>query len=106
MATDATDGFRVEALLSFREQMRVLVSRAVKRGYFDRFRETLVSVQLRLQTNPVSWGEPLFRMRHIGATTYHQIHDSIHFIYIVKESHRIVWLKDLQPLSHHPLATD
>jgi len=93
MATDATDGYRVEAQLSFRDQMRVLAERAVERGYFDRFRDTLLSVQLRLQTDPMSWGEPLFRLRHIGATAYHQIDDSIHFNYIVKESHRIVWLR-------------
>jgi hypothetical protein len=106
MATEATDGYRVIPMQLFTEKVRLLGERAIQSGYFQRFRETLVSVQNRLHENPAAWGEPRYRLQHLGVTVYHQILDFIHFDYAVDETNRIVWVQQLQPLSNHPLAMD
>jgi hypothetical protein len=106
MAPETPEEFRVLTLPQFVDRVRLLAQRAVERGYLDRFRETLLTIQLNLQTNPAIWGEACYRLPHHGVTMYHRIHDFISVQYFVDDVNRIVWANTLQPLSNHPLAMD
>jgi hypothetical protein len=86
------------------KQLKQWAQRAVDLGLADQFRAALKSAQDRLQSDPMTWGDPLYRLRHLGLVVHHRVEPLFHVLYAVDENRRVVYVKNIKPRPGHPLG--
>jgi hypothetical protein len=105
MAENGQKHFYLELFPKARERLRQLAERAATRNLRLELAAALkVSVQ-KLESFPVSWGEPLHHT-HQGGVVYRAIHWQLLVRFVVLEAQHLVWLLDVVPLSANPLAEE
>jgi hypothetical protein len=88
------------------EQLRRWSDRAVDLGIGPAFAAALKTIHRKLTTDPLNWGDPSYRLHHLGLLVCHGIVWNIQAHYAVDEARRIVYVKDYQLLSGHPLGPE
>ncbi len=106
MAAPPDPSFRLVYFPAMLEQLKRLRQLAVERGRADEFRTSLEVIVASLTADPGAWGEPLYRLRHLGLTVYHNVTRGLLVRYAVDEQRRIVYVRGIEPLSGSPLAFD
>ena len=77
------------------DQIRVWGQRAEALGIKAEFVEALKFINNKLALEPLSWGDPQFRPRHLDLLMCHGIHAYFHVQYAVDEGKHIIYFKDL-----------
>jgi hypothetical protein len=95
--------YRVLSSEQLRDQLRVLLTRAVAAGVGPRVAVALRVIANRLAAVPTDWGAPLDRIRTGGFDVYQALHDGLHVLYAVREDVRSVWPVRVTPSHGHPL---
>lgn len=89
---------------AFRDVLRELLAAAASAGVFGRVETALRAVEGHLQTDPVGWGDPIYRLHEAGITIYHRLFDELSVVFGIPDGQPLVFLNKLRPVLRHPLA--
>lgn len=78
-----------------REVVRSLGRNAIALGIGQQFIDDIRHVEQQLQSDPLGWGDPHFRLHTTGETVCHRIHGLVYVYYAVDENERLVFVKDI-----------
>jgi hypothetical protein len=101
-----SDPWRLSSPLELNARMRRWFERSRQLGIHHDFVATLRQIHTALQTDPLQWGDPVHRLRHLSLLVCHRIHRMIHTTYGVHEARRIVFIRTMSILPPHPLADE
>ncbi len=96
--------FRLSHKPAVTEQIRTLDELAKTRGVRRLYAEALQEIVRHLQTHPLDWGDPEYRLRHEGAVVCHRIVDPLIVRFAVFEIEERVHILEITALSSSPLA--
>jgi hypothetical protein len=91
--------FRLSQKPGVIDQIRALDDLAKARGIRRLYAETLQEIVRHLQTHPLDWGDPEYRLRHEGAVVCHRIVDPLIVRFAVYEIEERVHILEITPLS-------
>jgi len=77
--------------------LRALGERAAERGVFDAYAVAVKSIQHRLTTDPLVWGDPQNHLPHLQLLLCHGTRVPLHVYFAVDEQRRIVYVRDIKP---------
>ncbi len=87
-----------------RARVRALGKKAVQNGIRDEFLEALKHILGKLATEPLSWGDPNYRLHAAGLVVCHGIYSILQVYYGVDTQRRLIYIKDIEPLPGHVLG--
>ncbi|OAI47117.1 hypothetical protein AYO44_10085 [Planctomycetaceae bacterium SCGC AG-212-F19] len=85
------------------EQLKAWGKKAAKLGMRDAFIAALKTINDRLATDPLAWGDPYFHLRQLGLLCCHGIHAMLHVYFAVDDEKKLVFVKEFKILPGHPL---
>jgi hypothetical protein len=91
--------YRVEFSGDLLDRARELGRQATRQGRGQEFAAALRRVIDRLETDPAGWGEPVFRLRHLGLTVYRAADIPLHVGYGLDPQQHIVYVQALELMS-------
>jgi hypothetical protein len=80
------------------DQARALAEEATRAGRRAEFLAALTEINRRLETQAVSWGDPMFHYRHLGLLEYRAGGPLLHVYYAVDESRQLVHVTNFRLL--------
>jgi hypothetical protein len=86
------------------ERLRVLAQRATTLGIRKEFLAALKSINQKLSSEPLSWGDPQYRLSNLGLLFCHGIYSMLHAYYAVSEERHLVFVKEILALPNSPLG--
>jgi len=98
--------FRLAFSGAIGDELRRLAERAAALGIGPRFAAALTEIRERLQSDPLTWGDPLYRLHNLGVVVCRRLTDRLLVEYAVHEAQRVVWLTAVLPVFGHPLSPD
>ncbi len=90
MAKPSGKRYRVVYSEIQRQAIRADGIRATQLGLGPAYLAAVKSIHRRLLTDPVRWGDPQNRLRHLGLIVYHGMQTPLHAYYAVDQKRRIV----------------
>ncbi|HBI43495.1 MAG TPA: hypothetical protein DDY78_11660 [Planctomycetales bacterium] len=78
--------------------LRTYGARAAERGILEAYVAAVKSIQRHLKTDPLEWGDPQNRLRHLRLLLCHGIQSPLHAYYAVDEKRRIVYVQEIKAL--------
>ena len=106
MAEGEPPGYQVSWLGPARQVVRTLRQRAVARGLLPQLALAVDRAERRLLSDPLSWGDPECRLRHLNLLKCHGTSPPLIVYFAVDEARRRVYVSDVKVFSGHPLAAD
>src|SRR5262245_54335070 len=103
MADPASPPFRVSFSREFGARLRGLGRRAAELGIGDEFLAAVREINRRLTDDPLAWGDPNYRLHHLGLLMCQAIYSFLQVLYAVDEARRLVVIKEIRPLPGHAL---
>lgn len=79
-----------------RERLRAWAKEAIRLGQGGQFLESLGRLIHNLAATPQTWGDPLYRLKHLGLVMYHRVFEFFYVSYAVDEQRRIVYVKEIK----------
>jgi hypothetical protein len=76
------------------EQLRVWGEAAERRGIKGVYAEALKTIREKLATEPLSWGDPLYRLHHLRLLVCHRFYWIFSISYGVDEERHLVHVKE------------
>lgn len=97
-----TPGRPYQVVYSEQQQslVRTLGQRAGRRGLLNAYLDAIKLMRHHLAVDPLSWGDPHNRLRHLGLILYQRIQGPLRLYYAVDEQRRIVYLRTIKPMPH------
>ncbi len=84
-------------------KMRTLADLASLAGMRQSYLEVLKLMAERLESDPMGWGDPLYRVPHQSGIVHHAIAWPIQVRYSVHEAVAVVLIMDIDPVFDWPL---
>jgi hypothetical protein len=81
-----------------RRAVRLYGTRAARRGILGAYLDAIRAMHEHLTVDPVAWGDPQNRLRHLGLLLCHRIEGPLRIHYAVDKTRRIVYLRTIQPM--------
>jgi hypothetical protein len=91
------ESYRIDASDRVRDQMRVLIFRAVRKGLLAELSASLTSMRSGLTTDPTAWGDPLSRLRELDLVMYRRVEGPVVVYYALDQARRIVYVRNILP---------
>jgi hypothetical protein len=98
--------YKVGRLAVVNEQIRQLGQRAKVLGLRQEVNDALLAVLAKLETEPLTWGDPQYATRHPGGFVLRGLHFPFIVRYAAFERERAVILLDLRVFPGHPLGAE
>ena len=92
------EGFRIDLAPAFRDDIRILMLRAIRKGQLADLISALQELERQLVTDPVGWGDPLNNYPHLGLVAFRRLQGPLIFKYAVDRLHKIVYVRRALPL--------
>ena len=89
-----------------REQLKTWAVRAATRGIAAEYAAALKTVYHQLTTDPLTWGDPWYRLDYLGLQVYQRACTPLHVSYAVDATRRIVYIRKFTLLSGSGLEQD
>jgi hypothetical protein len=89
--------FEISQLQEVTQSLRELGKKAEERGIKREFRDSLKTIMLELQTNPLEWGDPEYHPHKKGSTVCHKICGPLFIQYVVFEIEKKVMILKVIP---------
>jgi hypothetical protein len=83
--------------------MRTLADRAALAGFRQSYVDALAEMLQHLQNEPLTWGDPLYRMPHQGRIVCHAMVGPVIVHYSVHEPENTVLIADVKPMFDWPI---
>jgi hypothetical protein len=103
MTPNAAGPYRVVCPRSLLDQLRDLAQRAVGIGIGDTIADEVRRIYRGLEEDPLSWGDPQFRLHNLDLLIFHRYCPTFYVRYGVDEENRVVYVTELRPRPGHPL---
>jgi hypothetical protein len=103
-ANGPTAVFRVVYPERVRADLRQLGRRAWQAGMAGELARALREIDSRLRTDPVAFGDPGYRLRHLALLTCRGSRPPLYVYYAVDEDRRIVYVTEFKPAPGSPLG--
>jgi|SRR5579884_2978303 len=97
--------YKVGRLAVVNEQIREIAQRAELLGRRQEIEDTLLAVVAKLETEPLTWGDPQYAPRHPGGLVLRGLHFPLIVRYAAFEQERTVIILDLRVFPGHPLGS-
>jgi hypothetical protein len=104
MAQNDHPSYQLTQLPAVTRQLREMGRNAVELGIATEYAEALKTIVANLQTRPLEWGDPEYRLKKKSSMVYHGIHANLLVRYAVFEVELQVLLLGIKPLPTSPLA--
>jgi hypothetical protein len=95
--------YRVVRSEAIRQRLKQWGEAAEKVGLIDTYAEALQAIEEKLVNEPLTWGDPLYPLRHLEL----MIHRGIYWVFVVEygvhERERVVFIKEYRLLPNNPL---
>ncbi len=98
MAKPSGSRYRVVYSERHRQAIHAGGIKAAQLGLGSAYLAAIKSIDHRLKTDPLGWGDPQNRLRHLRLTVYHGMRTPLHAYYAVDEKRRIVYVQEISPL--------
>jgi hypothetical protein len=85
------------------DRLKAWANEASELGIREAFIAALKTINERLTTDPLGWGDPYFHLRQLGVLLCHGTHAMIHVYFAVDEAKKIVYVKEFRPMPGGPL---
>ncbi len=92
------DAFEVVWSEQNREAVRRLGKKAIRLGLKQEFLQTIEYISAKLANEPLTWGDPSYRLKNSGLAVFHGMHMLLHVFYGVHEDSRLVFVKEVLPV--------
>src|SRR5579884_3236645 len=96
--------YKVSRLATVNEQIRQIGQRAKVLGMHQDVKNALLAVVAKLETEPLTWGDPQYATRHPGGFVLRGLRFPLIVRYAAFEHERAVILLDLRVFPGHPLG--
>lgn len=96
--------YTVSVLQPARERLGQLRMIAIRNRMPQALTDDLAAVWERLQTDPLSWGDPLYDYHQLGMTVQRGQSPFLFVYYCVNEVGRAVFIRRVEPYQYGPLA--
>ena len=88
------------------QRLRRYYQRSKALGIGGEYLGLIRTMKDRLQTDALSWGDPLYTLPTLQLVIYRRIHGFLVVYYGVDERNRRVFVNRIEPLPNHPMAQD
>jgi hypothetical protein len=102
MSADPAGEYQVIFLQHARQQVRELGEGLGSPELRERLAQVLRAAIEHLARAPVAWGDPWYRLRHLGMLVCNRGYGSLHFIYAVNEQQRLVFVTRVETITGSP----
>jgi hypothetical protein len=106
MPNNSTNPYKFVDTGEQREQLKKWAERAGALGITAEFVAASKTVHHHLTMEPLSWGDPCYRLSHLGLQVYQRACLPLHVTYAVDEARRIVYIMKFTPYSGSGLEQD
>jgi hypothetical protein len=106
MAEDPGTVYRVCFAKKDIEQLSAWAEKAERLGIKKEYTDALKTIQEKLATEPLTWGDPQYQLRYLGLLLHHRVHWFLHIAYAVDEARRLVYVKECRPMPGHALEEE
>ena len=96
--------YKVGRLALVNEQIRQIGHRAKPLGMRQEIEDVLLAVVAKLETEPLTWGDPQYATRHPGGLVLRGLHFPLIVRYAAFEHERAVIILDMRVFPGHPLG--
>jgi hypothetical protein len=103
MSGSSAARYRVVRSEKVRDQLRQWAETAKQTGLIGRYIEALRIIEEKLESAPLAWGDPLYRLPHLNLLLCRGIYWIFLVEYGVDESKRLVVIKEYKLVPGHPL---
>lgn len=103
MANDGGPDFTIDMSAVIRERLERLRDVAFRHRVPKGFAEDLRAVVVRLKTDPLAWGDPLYDLHQLGMTVQRGQSPFLYVYYCVNVARRVVFIRDVEPYRYGPL---
>jgi hypothetical protein len=93
MASNSAASYRFVLTAKQREQLKAWAERAAAVGKTAEYLAALKTIHHQLTTEPLAWGDPWYRLSHVGLQVYQRTCAPLHISYAVDTTRRIVYAK-------------
>jgi hypothetical protein len=85
-----------------REQVHRWANKAADLGMRDQYLAALRAILQKMADQPLTWGDPLYRLHQLGLVVYRGLYPPLRVHYAADESRRIVYVKEVDLLPGSP----
>ena len=103
MTANPGDRYRVSCSRALLERLRRWGQTAQRIGLGEDYAAALRQIQEQLETVPLEWGDPQYRLDRLGLLVLRGSHPLFYVWYAVHSVHRVVFLQSFQLVPGHPL---
>jgi hypothetical protein len=103
---EPSGSYKVSRLEIVNEQIRQLGQRATLLGMSQEIKDALLEVVAKLETEPLTWGDPQYATRHPGGLVLRGLRFPLLVRYAAFENERAVIILHLRVFPGHPLADE
>lgn len=93
MANNSSASYRFALTALQRQQLKTWAERAAALGRTAEYLAVLKAIHHHLTTDPLTWGDPWYRLSQLGLQVYHRACLPIHVSYAVDTTERIVCIR-------------
>jgi hypothetical protein len=83
--------------------LRAYAERAAGRGLLKAYVSAIKSIQHRLATAPLEWGDPQNKLHELRLLLFHGMQSPLHVLYAVDKRRRIVYVQKIMPIPNRGL---
>lgn len=106
MASNSSSSYHLVTTPEQLQQLRTWGERATRLGRKAEYLAALRTIHHKLTTEPLTWGDPWYRLTQLDLQVYQGACSPLHVSYAIDEERQIVYLKTLTPLPQSGLETD
>ena len=98
--------WRLSHSAEFIVQLKLWIRQAAQIGISQELIAGIKHIHENLQSQPLEWGDPLHRLKHLNLLICHRLYRRIYTTYGVHENEHTVFIQHIRLISGHPLSDD
>jgi hypothetical protein len=98
MTDPAKTPYGVTCIGQSNEQLKALMTQAIRLGKREDLLAAATAITMRLTTDPLQWGDPLYHYRHLELVHCRGVHAPLYVLYAVDERRKLVYVTQFRPL--------
>jgi hypothetical protein len=103
MSAPLSEPYHISCPRAEQDRIRSWMMQARSSGCGDEFRAAVNQVVQHLRTDPVQWGDPLYRHEQLGLLCCRGLNPALYVYYAIDEARRIVYIQQFLLRPGHSL---
>src|SRR5438128_1951557 len=89
--------YRIDFAQVVGRDLRLLALRAIRNGLLGPFTAALREIRIQLESDPITWGDPLYLLPVFGWLLYQRAINPLHVSFGVDDDRKIVYVRWISP---------